>query len=527
MRKRGVEYSGLFAGNTLVLAIFGLAVVLMMSGCSLDGITGEAKGGLSATNVGQGVGLGSGGKGGGKVKAQCSDGIDNDGDGYCDYLTKKTKCTDGSIPGDVDCASKNGDEGSFDCISACDVNSACGANLYVGGPYCETDGNVYKDFESYTCENAGQCNAVCNKQTNGLLITNCAYGCTSGSCNAPPYQEPMPYEDPPPNDDPIPSEDVGGDCSFAVYSETAAYIGSFAQGPVATSSFKECDGLIREWKADVCQYKGIHSIEYRYSGYIDPLTQRVGSCCCTKTDEWGQYCAVCTGDLPPIPEGNDPDCGSAGCGCELRPYSGRATIGSLIRQATVFSAQECQVLGEQWKENACQYEGVYTNYLMYVVPAPNALKSGQIGIPGGDCCCVSGGNCIFCPGDLPPIPEGNDPDCDTTGCSCSFSVYDDGSDYVSSLSEEATVFSQQECQQLGEVWKANACQYDVYSNKLAYKAPSYSFYGSIGFTSGPCCCTETNEWGGTSCVRCSENSPPTPEGSDPEPPTPEGNDPNC
>ena len=48
-------------------------------------------------------------KGGGPGTAtECSDKIDNDKDGYCDFLTKTgkpTRCTDNSIPGDPDCAS--------------------------------------------------------------------------------------------------------------------------------------------------------------------------------------------------------------------------------------------------------------------------------------------------------------------------------------------------------------------------------------------------------------------------------------
>lgn len=49
---------------------------------------------------------GKGKKGGRAKKPACGDKIDNDGDGYCDFLTRKTRCNDGSIPGDPGCSSK-------------------------------------------------------------------------------------------------------------------------------------------------------------------------------------------------------------------------------------------------------------------------------------------------------------------------------------------------------------------------------------------------------------------------------------
>ncbi|MBW2974976.1 hypothetical protein KY366_04635, partial [Candidatus Woesearchaeota archaeon] len=55
------------------------------------------------------------------IKPQCNDRIDNDGDGYCDFLTSKTKCVDKSIPGDPDCVSLDDNKESADCTPTQEV----------------------------------------------------------------------------------------------------------------------------------------------------------------------------------------------------------------------------------------------------------------------------------------------------------------------------------------------------------------------------------------------------------------------
>lgn len=54
-------------------------------------------------------------------KPQCNDQKDNDGDGRCDFYTSRTRCTDGSIPGDSDCASKEDNKEEADCIPSTEV----------------------------------------------------------------------------------------------------------------------------------------------------------------------------------------------------------------------------------------------------------------------------------------------------------------------------------------------------------------------------------------------------------------------
>jgi hypothetical protein len=147
---------------------------------------------------------GKGGGGGGKIKAQCNDGLDNDGDGYCDFLTSKTRCRDGSTPGDLDCASKDDNKEEADCIPvpercdgfdnncnlqvdeglpvACASASNCGTTGWVGTEYCGTDDNVHKDWISFQCNFPGSCSSSCSSQTEDYIFEYCSNGCSNGAC---------------------------------------------------------------------------------------------------------------------------------------------------------------------------------------------------------------------------------------------------------------------------------------------------------------------------------------------------------
>lgn len=140
------------------------------------------------------------------AKPQCNDQRDNDGDGYCDYLTRKTRCVDGSIPGDLDCASSSDNKESPDCEPvpercdgydnncnnqideglpiACSSSTNCGTSGWAGSPYCGGDGNVYRDYINYQCNFPGTCSSSCSSQTTGYTYQTCSNGCTNGMCNA-------------------------------------------------------------------------------------------------------------------------------------------------------------------------------------------------------------------------------------------------------------------------------------------------------------------------------------------------------
>jgi len=134
----------------IVIAIVAVAVLIMVS--SPSGFA--AKGG-------------QGGKGGGKggPKAQCSDGLDNDGDGFCDFAWKKAKCRDGALIGDNGCLSKDdndesncgdgvceGVESCSSCAPDCGLCEYCGDGTCNAGETCNTCSN-----DCGTCPTPNSC----------------------------------------------------------------------------------------------------------------------------------------------------------------------------------------------------------------------------------------------------------------------------------------------------------------------------------------------------------------------------------
>ncbi len=69
------------------------------------------------------------------TNTQCSDRIDNDGDGKCDYGTKGPSCRDGSRRGDTGCSS-NSDNSEASCVS---VSTTCGVGACQRTSTCVND----------------------------------------------------------------------------------------------------------------------------------------------------------------------------------------------------------------------------------------------------------------------------------------------------------------------------------------------------------------------------------------------------
>ncbi|MGD9276655.1 MAG: hypothetical protein PVJ67_05765 [Candidatus Pacearchaeota archaeon] len=160
----------IFLSAVFLMIVF-LAVILSFS------ITGYASKG------------GKGHAGHGKTPPQCNDGIDNDGDGYCDFIWRKVKCTDGSIPGDSDCSDKNDNDetGSFNpcadgsCTCSEQQGYICSEEEYCPGSNLisiDTDRCCNQECEIPTCTTCATCG--------GGLFNLCdraeCYSCTSGSC---------------------------------------------------------------------------------------------------------------------------------------------------------------------------------------------------------------------------------------------------------------------------------------------------------------------------------------------------------
>lgn len=65
----------------------------------------------------------------------------------------------------------------------CNSNSDCGTNAFTGSPFCQQN-NVYQNYVTYTCNNAGSANSFCSNSTSAQLKNNCSgnQACSNGSC---------------------------------------------------------------------------------------------------------------------------------------------------------------------------------------------------------------------------------------------------------------------------------------------------------------------------------------------------------
>jgi len=90
----------------------------------------------------------------------------------------ETEVCDNGIDDDCD---EYIDDADDDCEIACEYNSDCGSDGYVGDAYCSND-DVYQYYKEFTCSNPGAYNSECSSETNSQLITDCSYGCSNDEC---------------------------------------------------------------------------------------------------------------------------------------------------------------------------------------------------------------------------------------------------------------------------------------------------------------------------------------------------------
>lgn len=69
------------------------------------------------------------------------------------------------------------------CI-ACDENSDCGQNGFVGLPFCDgTSGNdIFRNFNSFTCNSPGTLQAFCSDSILPTFLEACSQACIGGEC---------------------------------------------------------------------------------------------------------------------------------------------------------------------------------------------------------------------------------------------------------------------------------------------------------------------------------------------------------
>ena len=68
----------------------------------------------------------------------------------------------------------------------CSQTSDCGTDGYNGNNFCGTDGNIYRNYSTYSCFSINTCNSECSTDTGAIIQENCfGLGCSNGVCNSP------------------------------------------------------------------------------------------------------------------------------------------------------------------------------------------------------------------------------------------------------------------------------------------------------------------------------------------------------
>jgi uncharacterized repeat protein (TIGR01451 family) len=105
------------------------------------------------------------------LKSQCQDGIDNDGDNLIDH------------PQDPGCVNKQDNSESNGTV-VCSSNSQCGTDGFVGGNFCQGN-SVYRNYQTYTCNNPGTTSSTCSSSTVAQQQNACNSNqtCSNGTCS--------------------------------------------------------------------------------------------------------------------------------------------------------------------------------------------------------------------------------------------------------------------------------------------------------------------------------------------------------
>jgi uncharacterized repeat protein (TIGR01451 family) len=98
---------------------------------------------------------------------------------YCSTNTAaqlKTNCTANQTCANGSCT---------DQTIACTTSSQCGTNAFTGSPFCGQNGDVYQNYITYVCNNAGTATSYCSSNTASQLQNTCATNqtCQNGTCN--------------------------------------------------------------------------------------------------------------------------------------------------------------------------------------------------------------------------------------------------------------------------------------------------------------------------------------------------------
>ncbi len=104
---------------------------------------------------------------------------------YCsqlDRITKREDCGGAGCSGGQ-CASLDAGSGTIPPEYECHEDQDCGTDGWTGDPYCR-DGDVWRDRDSYDCQNPGESGAYCTKTTKSMMTEDCSQGCEGGECSS-------------------------------------------------------------------------------------------------------------------------------------------------------------------------------------------------------------------------------------------------------------------------------------------------------------------------------------------------------
>ena len=100
--------------------------------------------------------------------------------------TASSYCSDSSLPKLTKTCTQNQTCSEGDCTTvtvACNTDSNCGTNGFTGNAFCQ-DGNVFRNFTTYVCNNHGTAQSFCSNSTTAQLTKACGtnQACNNGSC---------------------------------------------------------------------------------------------------------------------------------------------------------------------------------------------------------------------------------------------------------------------------------------------------------------------------------------------------------
>ena len=99
--------------------------------------------------------------------------------------TSSSSCTNSTTAQLQTTCSVNQTCSNGSCVAvACSTNAQCGINGLTGDLFCQSDGNVYKKFRTWTCNNPGSANSSCSHSDTDQKQVTCTANqtCSGGSC---------------------------------------------------------------------------------------------------------------------------------------------------------------------------------------------------------------------------------------------------------------------------------------------------------------------------------------------------------